>query len=165
MWRYYYTVTRNVFRILEAVKTMDDMVEKTEKYPNEITEEYKYGYVRYIIDVMKKTGRLTVDVSGQENLPKEGGYMMYPNHQGKYDVYGIVGAHEKPCTCVMDKAKSYYPFVTELVEMLHAKRLDKNDVRQGLTIINQVAKEVKEGRRYILFPEGEYPPLNSYRPF
>ena len=30
MWRYYYTVIRNVFRILEAVKTMDDMIEKTE---------------------------------------------------------------------------------------------------------------------------------------
>lgn len=102
MWRYCYTITRNVFRILEAVKTMDDMIENTEKYPDEITEEYKYGYVRYITDIMKKTGRLTVDVSGQENLPKEGGYMMYPNHQGKWDFYSLISGHKEPLSFVMD---------------------------------------------------------------
>ena len=35
---------------------------------------------------------------GMENLPKEGGYVMFPNHQGKYDALGIVYTHKKPCT-------------------------------------------------------------------
>ena len=34
-------------------------------------------------------------------------------------------------------------------------------MRQGLTVINQVAKEVKAGRRYILFPEGKYVTRNK----
>lgn len=132
------------------------LMRKMAKHPEKYTEERCYKFARRLVSTIKATGGICTKAFGLENLPKEGGYMMYPNHQGKYDVYGIVGAHEKPCTCVIDNAKSHYPFVTELVEMLHAKRLDKDDIRQGLTVINQVAKEVKEGRRYILFPEGKY---------
>lgn len=46
--------------------------------------------------------------------------------------------------------------VREFVDLLQGKRLDKKDVRQALTIINEVSEEVKQGKRYILFPEGGY---------
>lgn len=137
------------------------LIRKMTKNPDKYPEEACYRLARHLVRTMKVTGGIRTKVYGLENLPKEGGYMMYPNHQGKYDVYGIVSVHKNPCTCVIDKAKSYYPFVSELVEMLKAKRLDKNDVRQGLSVINQVAKEVKEGRRYILFPEGKYVTKNK----
>ncbi len=32
----------------------------------------------------------------------------------------------------------------------------KKDVRQALTIINEVSEDVKNGKCYILFPEGGY---------
>ena len=32
--------------------------------------------------------------------------------------------------------------------------LDRNDLRQGLQVIKQVAEEVKEGRNYLIFAEG-----------
>ena len=147
----------NSIRFIYMLPLMRKMAKNSDKYP----EETCYKLARHLVRTMKVTGGIRTKAYGLENLPKEGGYMMYPNHQGKYDVYGIVSAHELPCTCVIDKAKSYYPFVSELVEMLKAKRLDKNDVRQGLTVINQVAKEVKMGRRYILFPEGKYVTRNK----
>ena len=137
------------------------LMRKMAKHPERYGEDKCYKFARHLVGTMKATGGIRTKAFGLENLPQEGGYMMYPNHQGKYDVYGIVGAHAKPCTCVMDAAKSYYPFVTELVEMLEAKRMDKNDIRQSLSVINQVAKEVKMGRRYILFPEGKYVTKNK----
>lgn len=156
MWRYCYTIVRNIFRILESVKTMSDMAKKYEEKPDEYVEEYNYGYVKYVIDVMKKTGHITTEVFGEENLPKEGGYMMYPNHQGKWDAYGIISAHKKPCTFVMDIKKSNRIFIKQLVDTLRAKRLDKENNRQAMTVINEVAKEVESGRRCILFPEGDF---------
>ena len=93
---------------------------------------------------------------GTELLPTEGGYMMYPNHQGKYDALGIIYTHREPCSLVMDKAKSNTILVREFVDLLQGKRLEKKDVRQALTIINEVSEEVKQGKRYILFPEGGY---------
>ena len=147
----------NFIRVIYILPVMRKMAKHPEKY----TEEKCYRFARYLVRTIKVTGGIRTKAFGVENLPEEGGYMMYPNHQGKYDVYGIVSAHKNPCTCVIDKDKSYYPFVTELVEMLQAKRLDKNDVRQGLAIIKQVAKEVAGGRRYILFPEGQYVTKNK----
>lgn len=105
---------------------------------------------------MQKTGKIKTKVYGEENLPKEGGYMMYPNHQGKYDVYGIISVHKQPCTFVMDIAKSNSIFIKQLVDILEAKRLDKKNNRQAMKIINEIAKEVEAGRRYVLFPEGIY---------
>ena len=156
MWRYYYTIVRNIFRIPEAIKTMNDIMELSEKHPDEYNEETKYRYVQYICNVMQKTGHIKTEVYGKENLPKDGGYMMYPNHQGKYDVYGIISVHKQPCSFVMDIEKSNSIFIKQIVDTLKAKRLDKKNNRQAMKIINEVANEVKNGRKYILFPEGKY---------
>jgi 1-acyl-sn-glycerol-3-phosphate acyltransferase len=105
---------------------------------------------------MMKSGKITTEVYGTENLPKEGGYVMFPNHQGKYDALGIIYAHEKPCSFVMDKAKSNTFLVKEIVDVLDAKRLELDNVRQNLRIINEITDEVKQGKRFILFSEGGY---------
>ena len=81
---------------------------------------------------------------------------MYPNHQGKYDVLGIMYTHGDPCTFVMDKRKSNTILVREFVDLVQAKRLEKDNPRQGIHIITDVAKEVAAGKKYILFPEGGY---------
>ena len=81
---------------------------------------------------------------------------MYPNHQGKYDVLGILITHEKPCSFVMDKNKSHTMLVREFIDLVQGKRLEKDNPRQGIVVINEVAREVAAGKRYILFPEGGY---------
>ena len=156
MWRYYYTIVKNIFRISEAIKTMQDMIELSKSRPDEYKEETKYRYVQYIADVMQKTGHIKTEVYGEENLPKDVGYMMYPNHQGKYDVYSIISVHKQPCTFVMDIEKSNFIFIKQIVDILNAKRLDKKNNKQAMKIVNEVAKEVENGRKYILFPEGIY---------
>ncbi|MBO6214947.1 MAG: 1-acyl-sn-glycerol-3-phosphate acyltransferase [Lachnospiraceae bacterium] len=119
-------------------------------------DEDRYAFAQKAIGYMKDSGWIKTKAYGEENLPKEGGYVMYPNHQGKYDALGIIYTHKKPCSFVMDKNKSYGFLVKEIVDMLGAKRMDVNNVRQGLKIINEMTAEVKEGKRYILFSEGGY---------
>lgn len=152
MWRFYYAIGRNIFRLPKMIKTMRTMAD----YPERYSEEDCYEYMKYIVNLMKRTGHIRTVGYGMENLPKEGGYMLYPNHQGKYDAYGIVAVHDKPCTVVMDKAKSYTIFIREIIDMLRGKRMDIHDTRQALTVINEITAEVAAGRRYILFPEGGY---------
>lgn len=112
--------------------------------------------VQHIIRLMKRSGRIDTKAFGAENLPKEGGYIMFPNHQGKYDALGIIHTHEKPCTFVMDEKRSHMPIVRQVVSLLQSKGMVLDDVRQSMQVINEVAKEVKDGRRYIIFPEGGY---------
>lgn len=120
------------------------------------TEEKRYAYARLTVNRMKRAGHITTIGYGMENLPKEGGYVMFPNHQGKYDALGIIATHEKPCSVVIDDAKSHVILTTQFVDMLHGKRMVKDDLRQSVRIISEVAEEVAAGRRYIIFPEGGY---------
>ena len=152
MFKLFYVIFMNFRRATYMVPKIRYQANHPEKY----TEVQRYSLVHHVIHLMNTTGKITTKAYGLENLPKEGGYMMYPNHQGKYDVLGIMYTHKEPCTFVMDKMKSNTMLVREFVDLVQGKRLEKDNPRQGLTIINQVAKEVAEGRKYILFPEGGY---------
>lgn len=152
MIRFFIAILFNAKRGPQLVSTMRKMIKHKEKYP----EKTRYAVAIKLIRYLKKSARISTEVYGVENLPEEGGYIMYPNHQGKYDALGIMYAHREPCTFVMDKAKSYGFLVREMVDLLGAKRLALDDVRQNIRIMDQIEKEVLEGKRFILFSEGGY---------
>lgn len=152
MFRFILVILANVKRAPFIVPKMRKMFRHPERY----SEEERYAFAKKMIDYMKDSGKIKTEVYGKENLPKEGGYVMFPNHQGKYDALGIIYAHDKPCSFVMDKKKSNSFLVKEMVDMLGAKRLEIDNVRQNVTIINEITEDVKNGKRYILFSEGGY---------
>lgn len=124
----------------------------TERY----SEESRYAYARLAIRRMMRAGRISTKRYGTENLPKEGGYLLCPNHQGKYDALGIMISHDRPCSVVIDDARSHGLLVKQFIDLVQGKRLKKNDVRQSMKIIRELAEDTKKGRRFIIFPEGGY---------
>lgn len=152
MFRFIYVIIINLIRTPFLINKMRYYAAHPEKY----SIEQRYELTKVIIRIIKNTGVIKTKAYGLENLPEEGGYMLYPNHQGKYDALGIVHTHKKPCSLVMDKEKSYTILVREVMALLEGKRLDKKDVRQAMGIINEVTEEVVKGRVFILFPEGGY---------
>ena len=109
-----------------------------------------------MIFIMKRNGFIKTNAYGTENLPETGGYVMYANHQGKYDTLGIIGAHKKPCTFVIDEKRSRLILANQFTTLLQASRLDKSSMESQFKTILEVISEVKKGRRYIVFPEGGY---------
>lgn len=153
MWRMNYTIAMNLQKLPKILETMHRMADRPDLY----TEKDRYDYVRnVVVHLMQKTGHIRVEGYGMENLPKESGYVLYPNHQGKFDGYSIIAVHEAPVTAVMDREISYFVLINEIMETLQGKRLDINDARQGLKVMKAVAEEVQAGRSYIIFPEGGY---------
>lgn len=127
-----------------------------EKIGGNFPEERRYRMARRCIRIMMRHGRIKTESTGQEYLPEEGGYVMYSNHQGKYDTLGIMISHPRPCTIVMDYNRSQLPIVDPFIDLVKGKRLDKSDMKSQIKTILQIADEVKRGRRYIVFPEGGY---------
>lgn len=123
-----------------------------EKY----TEEQRYKIARRCISIMMHNGRIETQSYGQEHLPEVGGYVMYSNHQGKYDTLGIMASHPKPCTIVMDAYRSKLPIVDSFIDLVKGSRLDKTDMKKQMKTMMKISDEVKDGRRYIVFPEGGY---------
>lgn len=152
MFRLIVIIFWNLYRIPYMVIRMRYMA----KHSDQFTEFDRYKFAQHEVLCMNHAGKIETEVYGQDNLPKDCGYVMYPNHQGKYDATSIIYAHNLPCTFVMDKAKSYQFFVREMVNMLGAKRLELTNLKQGLQIIKEITQEVQEGKRFILFSEGGY---------
>lgn len=126
------------------------------KHPEKYSEEDCYKYANLAITRMMKSGHISTQAYGLENLPKEGGYIMFPNHQGKYDALGIVHTHTKPCSVVIDDAKSHMILTSQFIDLLKGKRMVRDDLRQSVKVIKELSEEAKAGRKFIIFPEGGY---------
>lgn len=121
-----------------------------EKY----TEQERYSLLKYIDHKANKGGNVHIDVHGVENLPKENGFMFFPNHQGLYDVLAIIEACPVPFSVVAKKEIANIPFLKQVFACMKAYMIDREDVRQAMQIIIDVTQEVKKGRNYLIFAEG-----------
>ena len=80
--------------------------------------------------------------------------MLFPNHQGLFDVLAIMQACPRPFSVVMKKEVQNIPFLKQVFACMKAYAIDREDVRQSMKVIQQVTKEVISGRNYLIFPEG-----------
>lgn len=126
------------------------------RHPEKYDDETCYRLAQKMIEMVRKHGRITTEVYGMEALPKTGGYVMYSNHQGRYDALGILGEHPTPCAVVMDYERAKKPLSNEFIKLVRGKRLKKNEPRQQVRIMQEIVEELKEGRKFLLFPEGGY---------
>ena len=152
MLRVIYVIILRIFSNMYFVPKMAYYARHPEKY----SEEDCYRLALDVIDRVRRTARVTTEYEGQENLPRESGYMMFANHQGKYDALGILSGHAKPCSVLMDKKRSNMFIAKQFVDMLGGQRIEKNSPRQQIRVLNAMAQEVREGRNYLIFPEGGY---------
>lgn len=124
------------------------------KHVDKYTEEERYRLLQFIDNRAIKGGRIWIDIHGRENIPKENGFMFFPNHQGLFDVLAIMHACPTPFSVVMKKEVKNIPFLKQVFACMKAYAIDREDVKQSMQVILQVTKEVKAGRNYLIFPEG-----------
>lgn len=118
------------------------------------TEEERYALLKDIVVHANNGGNVKIEAQGVENIPQDNGFIFFPNHQGMYDVLAILDACPKPFSVVAKKEVANVPLLRSVFKIMKALFIDREDVRQSMQIIMQVTKEVKEGRNYIIFPEG-----------
>lgn len=118
------------------------------------TDAQRHAFLQDIVRHANKGGNVVIDSQGQENLPGEDGFIFYPNHQGMYDVLAMVESCDRPFSVVMKKELSNIFFLKQVFAILRAKAIDRDDVKQGMKVILEVAKEVSEGRNFLIFAEG-----------
>lgn len=118
------------------------------------SEEERYALLKKITLGANRGGRVKIHAQGMENLPEKNGFIFYPNHQGLYDVLAVIESCPRPFAVVMKKEVQNIPFLKQVFAIMRAKAIDREDVRQGMQVILDVVKEVKEGRNYLIFAEG-----------
>ena len=127
---------------------------KYAKHTDEYPELEKWRHIQYILQHAVTGGNIDLTVTGLENIPQEGGFMLYANHQGMFDVLAIAATCDMPLGAVLKKELYDIPFLHQIALCTKSYPMDREDVRQSLTVIQNVTEEVKNGRSYLIFPEG-----------
>ncbi len=143
-------VFRNFWRLPGAYIKLCRYAKHPERYP----EEDRWRYVAKVMRWVVGSGNIDLKVTGQENLPKDGGFMLYANHQGMFDVVALAATCDRPLGAVYKKELKNVPFLKQILKSTRSFDMDREDVRQSLTVIQNVSKEVQSGRNYLIFPEG-----------
>ena len=68
-----------------------------------ITLEEAYACVRKVTIAANRAGKVKIESFGLENIPKESGFIFYPNHQGLYDVLAFLESCPVPFAFVIKK--------------------------------------------------------------
>ena len=144
-------VLRNIFKVPGLYAKLCRYAKKPDKFP----EQERWDHIRHILQLGVSTGNLDLQVTGTENIPAPGnGFMMYGNHQSLFDVVAIASTCPTPLGAVLKKELQGIPFVQQVIDCTKSYPMDREDVRQSLTVIQNVTEEVKNGRSYLIFPEG-----------
>lgn len=150
MNRIAWMVLRNLFRAPFWFYQISQMG----KEDTPLSEQERYDYIRRMVQKVNATGRVKVQVHGRENVPEQDGFIMFPNHQGLFDVLALIEASEHPFGVVIKKEAAGIILIKQVVRALRGIAIDRDDIKSSMEVIRQMTKEVKEGRNYVIFPEG-----------
>lgn len=114
----------------------------------------RYAYLHKLVPIVNRRGRVKIECQGIENLPKENGYIMFPNHQGLFDALAFIETHERPLVTVMKKEVKNIILLKQVIQLLQAEIIDREDVRQSMQVIMNMTRRVKNGENFLIFAEG-----------
>lgn len=113
-----------------------------------------YAFIKKVTKAANRAGRVTIESHGLENLPEEDGFIFFPNHQGLFDGLVFIESCPRPFAYVTKKEARNIILLKQVGDALGVIPIDREDIRQSMQVINQVAEEVKGGRNFLIFPEG-----------
>lgn len=144
-------VLRNAFFVPGAWVRLCRYARDPERYDR----QEMYDHIRSIMQRAVRSGNLELICTGQENIPAEGGFVMYGNHQGMFDIVALAASCPVHLSCVLKKELREIPFLKQVMVCTHSYPMDREDVRQSLRVIQSVTRDVAEkDAHFLIFPEG-----------
>ena len=152
MTRILLMVWRNILRVPSMWMKLCRYAKHLDKY----SEQERWDHISYILQRAVLTGNLDLTVTGVENIPAPdaGGFLMYGNHQGMFDVVAIAATSKTPLAAVLKKELEGIPFVQQIIDCTRSYPMDREDARQSMRVMQQVTKDIQDGRGILIFPEG-----------
>lgn len=116
--------------------------------------EKNYAFVKHVTKKANRAGRVTIETHGLKNIPEENGFVFFPNHQGLFDVLVFFESCPVPFAFVIKKEAAKIILLKQVMAAVGSIAIDREDIKQSMRVINQVAEEVRRGRNFLIFPEG-----------
>jgi 1-acyl-sn-glycerol-3-phosphate acyltransferase len=96
----------------------------------------------------------SVEVSGRENIPPEGGICFVGNHCSVVDILLVLGYAGRPTGFIAKQELLAIPLLNVWILLLGGLFLDRQKVRRAVKTIQSGVEKIKNGYAMIIFPEG-----------
>ena len=113
-----------------------------------------HAYIQKRAIAANRHGRVIVDVHGVENLPEKDGFVLFPNHQGMYDMLVFFESCPRPFAFVAKHETKNIPLLKQTIAATHSLTMDRKDLRQSMEVIKEMTRRIKEGENFVIFAEG-----------
>lgn len=114
---------------------------------------------------MLQVGRVRVELVGAEKLPA-GGFLLVGNHRSDFDPITAMWALRRwGLTFVTKKENVDIPVGGRLIVGSGCLSLDRSDDKQGLMVIRQAVRRIREGEAIGIYPEGTRSKTGELLPF
>lgn len=158
---YFWLYMFSTIPALIKVKKLDRAKRFQEK--DKIVHEEAKKWAKRIVQL---TGS-TVQVSGEEHIPKEGAVLFVSNHQGNFDIPVLIGYIDKPKAFISKIEIKKLPLIGSWMQVMNCIFMDRKDLRQQLRAINEGVELLKKGYSLVIFPEGtrsKSDQMNRFKP-
>lgn len=150
MNRISYIVLKNILNVPRWFFRIWRMGREEDKH----SDQERYDYLRNVVKKVNCSGHIKIEGFGADNIPDEGGFILFPNHQGLFDMLALIDTCPYPLRVVVKKEVSNVILVKQVVELLRGMFMDRVDIRSSMEIINKMTQDVKDGKNYVIFAEG-----------
>ena len=150
---------KNAIKLDNSRLTFEETVEKVKKIIKKKSKKRGFYMTahKYIGPGLRFFER--VNVSGIENIPADGGYIVCSNHIAKRDPVLIAAAFNRPIRFIAKKELMKIPLLGRFLRFLGAISLDRSGKDVGA--IKTSVELAKNGELVAIFPQGHrYPGVN-----
>lgn len=118
------------------------------------TKEERHSYISRMVQRIIKYGRVSLVVTGVENIPAENGFIMFPNHQGLFDVLALFASCPRPFSVVIKKEAANLILIKQVLGAIKGLSMNREDLKDQVRVIGEMTKRVKGGDNFVIFAEG-----------
>ncbi|MBR6790909.1 MAG: 1-acyl-sn-glycerol-3-phosphate acyltransferase [Oscillospiraceae bacterium] len=103
--------------------------------------------------VLLKLSGSRITVEGKENIP-DGNCVFVANHRSLYDIPLMLTSLDRPHGLLAKKESEKLPLINRWMKLLGCIFVQRDDPKASMRALNAGADLVREGKSFIIFPEG-----------
>ena len=120
-------------------------------------EAYEYSQLRIVqwaFRVVQFLSGVKLTMIGFENIPKDEPVLFVGNHQSIYDVVVTYGHVPNMTAFISKDSMKKVPIIATYMKRIHCLFLERDNLRDGLRVINAAIDLIKQGVSVVVYPEG-----------
>ncbi len=141
----YLIYRRPQLKIAKRLDREGKIQERDEKVREGVAE-----WARFMVELSGST----VEVIGEEHIPRDTAVVFIGNHQGYFDIPILLGYVNKTKAFISKIEILKVPLLSDWMKLMQCTFLDRKDMRQSVRAMGEAIETVKRGYSLVIFPEG-----------